>query len=392
MSAATAAMASLAVDLPAPSRYRILAPARYPWTFNGPRRSRNLVDRRLFAPLNLLSQTLEGITVFNPLPLRRFDLIHAFNRIPMGRVPFIIGFESHLPRAFGAEHTRWFAALSRALASERCRGIVAISEHAADIFRRQHRDGPLARDILPKLSVRYPNIEIGAAVDRPNVAPRPVRLCFIGNHFARKGGCVAVRIAELALEARLPVEVTVVSALQVGGSIWTDPRERRFFDPYLRLLDLPNVRWFRSLPNRDVIRILRESDLTLLPTFSDTFGFSVLESMAQGTPVLATSQGALPELIQHGRNGFLLPLPVTDTREWEHLLKDRRSRQFEVVFAEEVERLAREALAVTERLVDAPDLRASLRRSAYDSARARFNSEDANLFWDNFYSSAIGAN
>jgi len=36
------------------------------------------------------------MTVFNPLPLKRFDLVHGFNCIPMiGKMSYILGFESH---------------------------------------------------------------------------------------------------------------------------------------------------------------------------------------------------------------------------------------------------------------------------------------------------------
>lgn len=37
----------------------------------------------------------------------------------------------------------------------------------------------------------------------------------------------------------------------------------------------------------------------------ETFGYTLLESMAAGTPVIATNRGAMPELIEHGENGLL---------------------------------------------------------------------------------------
>ena len=78
---------------------RILAPIRYPWTFNGPRNSEHIIERRSFVPFDWISKKFEAITVFNPLPPRCSDLVHAFNRIPLGSTPFVKGFESHLPRA-----------------------------------------------------------------------------------------------------------------------------------------------------------------------------------------------------------------------------------------------------------------------------------------------------
>jgi glycosyltransferase involved in cell wall biosynthesis len=38
----------------------------------------------------------------------------------------------------------------------------------------------------------------------------------------------------------------------------------------------------------------------------EPFGMVMVESLAAGTPVLAFDQGAAPEIVEHGRNGFLV--------------------------------------------------------------------------------------
>jgi glycosyltransferase involved in cell wall biosynthesis len=40
--------------------------------------------------------------------------------------------------------------------------------------------------------------------------------------------------------------------------------------------------------------------------FNEPFGLSVIESMACGTPVIAFNKGSMPELVEHGKNGFLV--------------------------------------------------------------------------------------
>jgi len=365
----------------------ILAPTRYPWRFNAPRTSRHHIENRRFLPLNYLSPRIEGVTLFNPWPPHRFDLIHAFNRIPLGRLPFVIGFESHLPRAFGWEHSAWFRWMTRRLATDGCRAIVAISEFARRIFLARHPDATALRG---KLHVRYPNLVIPDLPDMFDPLEHgPVRLVFVGNHFARKGGCVAVTMAELAHQKGIPVELDVVSRLEMGGAIWTDPAEQEHFVRYRARLRLPNVRLHQDLPNASVLDLLRRAHFSILATFGDTFGYSALESMANGTPVIATRQGALPELITHRQNGILLDLPTTQEGEWVHLnTPDRRASAFVRHWHDEVRRLAEAALgALQETMADRTRF-AAMRACARQSVQ-RFSADAAARFWDDFYERAV---
>jgi glycosyltransferase involved in cell wall biosynthesis len=371
---------------------RVLAPTRYPWTFNGPRRSAHIIERRSFVPFDWISNKIEATTIFNPLPPRRFDLIHAFNRIPLSTTPFVIGFESHLPRAFGLERTTYFRRLINMLSGERCRAIVAISEHARKIFQDTHNGRPGSPEMLDKLCVRYPNVDVSDDEDLlEEDIPGRVKVTFVGSHFGRKGGCVAVELARNANAADFPLDVEIVSSLQVGGSIWTDPASASFFDKYFALLDQPNVRHYRSLDNRAVIDLLRRSHFCLLATFGDTFGFTAIEALANSTPVIATDQGALPEFIGHRLNGMLLDLPTNPHGEWIHSSSPvRDTERFEKMFSEEVSRLAKQAL--DEIMLAMQDARAylAMRRAAKSTARRLFDSRAADRFWDNLYVRAVG--
>lgn len=50
-----------------------------------------------------------------------------------------------------------------------------------------------------------------------------------------------------------------------------------------------------------------------LISFEEPFGFSVVEAMACGTPVVANRRGSMPELIDDGRTGFLVDTPEQAT-------------------------------------------------------------------------------
>jgi glycosyltransferase involved in cell wall biosynthesis len=57
----------------------------------------------------------------------------------------------------------------------------------------------------------------------------------------------------------------------------------------------------------DVPEILRGLHAFALPSLSEGISNAVLEAMASGLPVLATEVGGNPELVLHGRTGYLLP-------------------------------------------------------------------------------------
>jgi glycosyltransferase involved in cell wall biosynthesis len=61
-------------------------------------------------------------------------------------------------------------------------------------------------------------------------------------------------------------------------------------------------------PNADVIEAFRRSAIAVLPSvWAEPFGIVVIEAMAGGTPVIGSNIGGIPEIIQHGVSGLLVP-------------------------------------------------------------------------------------
>ena len=64
----------------------------------------------------------------------------------------------------------------------------------------------------------------------------------------------------------------------------------------------------RMLGARDDIDVIMQSlDLLVVNSIAEPFGLVILEAMACGTPVLAAAVDGIPEIIEHGENGWLVP-------------------------------------------------------------------------------------
>jgi glycosyltransferase involved in cell wall biosynthesis len=64
----------------------------------------------------------------------------------------------------------------------------------------------------------------------------------------------------------------------------------------------------RFLPfTENVAEFLAAIDVFVLPSYSETFGLVLIEAMAMQKPVVATSAGGVPEIVENGWDGILVP-------------------------------------------------------------------------------------
>jgi glycosyltransferase involved in cell wall biosynthesis len=129
----------------------------------------------------------------------------------------------------------------------------------------------------------------------------------------------------------------------------------------------------------DVPGILRALDLSLLPSWDEPFANVMLESMAMGTPLLVSSVGGGPELVQDGVTGRVLPPKRPDLWAWaaRDLLRNpdqladmgARARAATARFSDDVH--ARDMLSVYEQVLAHPKPDAAAVAAAVQRPRER---------------------
>ena len=280
------------------------------------------VNRTLGKPLlpvfNLNNQ-------FEDLDLNRVDLLHFFNGVSYGRTPWVSSFETILPRfshLVTRHHGQEIAhvspdALTRrgleALAGRSCLAILPLSQSAALMQTDLLKDLPAeyAQPILDKMRVLHPPQEVLV----PEVKAReyspdnPIRFILVGAAFFRKGGREVLEVFErLVRQEKLPVRLIIVSSLRIEPYA---AKETEADVAWAKAKIAENADWieyYSALPNADTLALMRTADVGMLPSYADTYGFSVLEAQASGLPVITTDIRALPE-VNNPTVGWLIKVP-----------------------------------------------------------------------------------
>jgi glycosyltransferase involved in cell wall biosynthesis len=104
------------------------------------------------------------------------------------------------------------------------------------------------------------------------------------------------------------IEIAKRAGMKIKIAAKVDKADERYFEKEIRpLLDQPHVEYLNEIGEPEKGPLLANAKALLFPIdWPEPFGMVLIEAMACGTPIIAYSHGSVPEIIEHGKTGFIV--------------------------------------------------------------------------------------
>lgn len=241
---------------------------------------------------------------------KKNSIWHFFNGVSFGKTPWVVTYETFIPRWQGRAKKIKYKGVE-VLADFPCKKLIALSNCTKkfQIQYLQENFPSFTKTISQKIDVIHPpQKQIVKNYKEKDLPKNSFVFTIVGSLFFIKGGREILNVFDRLLKKKVPVELNIISKLKLGGyaamATSDDVKEaKKIINKY------PNhIHYYNELPNNLVMEKLKRSHIGLLPSYAETYGYSVLEAQACGCPVITTNIRALPE-INNENCGWVIDVP-----------------------------------------------------------------------------------
>jgi glycosyltransferase involved in cell wall biosynthesis len=217
----------------------------------------------------------------------KYDLIHCAHCLSKNNSQWVADFEGIWQLWIsGKSSKRSYNEARKILEGKNCKKILAWTESAKKEFIEKF---PSIKDKIEVVSYAMPFKKIKKKTKKTT-------LLFIGRYFYEKGGLHALETMNRLTKKYKNVEAIFVS--QTPKKI----RERYEKNRKIKIFDL--------MPYERIVKeIYPKADIVIYPGYSDSFGFSFIESLSFGIPVITVNGFARKEIIENEKTGFVIERP-----------------------------------------------------------------------------------
>ncbi len=168
-----------------------------------------------------------------------------------------------------------------------CDAVTTVSSSHAELFTRLS-----CLDIKPEIIPNFTDTSRFQPKNTSCPGIKPVMI-HVSNFREIKNPCAVVEVF-YQLRKKIEAQLWLVGDGQEIDNV------KEFADKKQVLKD---IKFYGLQP--DVSKLITKSDMLVMTSVYESFCLTALESMACGVPVLAPKVGGLPEVLEHGRTGFL---------------------------------------------------------------------------------------
>ena len=277
----------------------------------------------------LLRYTRRGLEIsFRLAKQNRYDLSFAFAGVPAGVISLLLKVTTGLPYlvslqgpdvpGFEARYRNIYPALKPIikLIWRNAALVTAISEDHQRLAYKTMQD------------IEIPIIHNGIDPEtffpakRSTLKDKPINILCVGRLIERKGQHHLLNaIKKISQKPSIPL--AKLSLVGTGDF----EKDLKKMAESLGILDSVNFLGF--VPQDEMPEIYRQADVFVLPSHNEGMSIALLEALASGLPVVVTDTGGTKELVEPGKNGFVVPWADVDelAESLELLLRDANLRQ-----------------------------------------------------------------
>jgi glycosyltransferase involved in cell wall biosynthesis len=243
------------------------------------------------------------LKVARVLRAERIDVIHTHNTQPFvdGTLGALL---SGVRTIVHTDHAREFPDKRRYMVAERIMSlfayrVVGVSDHTSANLERYEKIATTKIETIPNgIDGSVFDIPVDQLARRRELGiPADAAVLGIGVRLSEQKGITYLLEAMPEIVARVPRAVLVVAG--------EGPLEQDLKAEAERLALGSHVKFVG--PRLDVPELLKVFDLYVLPSLWEGLPMVLLEAMAAGCPIVATSVGGVPSAIEDGVNGLLVP-------------------------------------------------------------------------------------
>lgn len=300
--------------------------------------------RLILNRIPILKNKVDLIFYERPLTTKEVDGVHFFNSITNQDISWVSTFETFIPRSKATDKYKRKDLSSitkkdekniekylKMISSNNCKKIIALSKINYEMEKYLLDFFPAYKDkILEKMiQINPPQKKLVEKniVEQKTIGKR-INFLFVGKDFIRKGGKEIVDVFwKIKEETDFEFELQLVSLGKEKNYAFGkyQDSETEISIVKNKIDECSFITLHEKLENKDLLKLMKQSDVGLLPTWADTYGYSVLEFQASGCPVITTDVRALPE-INNNEIGWIINL---DTDDFGEVIIDSKVKKIE---------------------------------------------------------------